>query len=161
MSRPDRPEVARILPGLFTWLVDHGYRMIIDQQTGKYIDGLEVMPRAQMASEKLDLVIVLGGDGTLLSAARVTAAIDVPLLGVNLGHLGFLTEVPPESLYTMLEAIAQGDVEMKQRAFFHAFNELQQRLRIFVSLPVERLDRPGLQEELDEIGRQRLVTTAA
>ena len=115
MSRPDRPEVARILPGLFTWLVDHGYRMIIDQQTGKYIDGLEVMPRAQMASEKLDLVIVLGGDGTLLSAAHVTAAIDVPLLGVNLGHLGFLTEVPPESLYTMLEAIAQGDAKVESR----------------------------------------------
>jgi NAD+ kinase len=115
MSRPDRAEVAKILPGLFTWLVDHGYRIIIDQQTGKYIDGLEVMPRAQMASEKLDLVIVLGGDGTLLSAARVTAAVDVPLLGVNLGHLGFLTEVPPESLYTMLEGIAQGEAVIESR----------------------------------------------
>jgi NAD+ kinase len=116
MSRPDRPEVARILPGLFTWLGDHGYRIIIDQQTAKYIDGLQVMPRAQMASEELDLVIVLGGDGTLLSAARVTAAIDVPLLGVNLGHLGFLTEVPPESLYTMLDAIAQGQAAVERRS---------------------------------------------
>ena len=116
MSRPDRPEVARILPGLFTWLGDHGYRIIIDQQTAKYIDGLQVMPRAQMASEELDLVIVLGGDGTLLSAARVTAAIDVPLLGVNLGHLGFLTEVPPESLYTMLDAIAQGHAAVERRS---------------------------------------------
>jgi arsenate reductase len=49
-------------------------------------------------------------------------------------------------------AAAQGDIEMKQRAFFHAFNELQHRLRIFVSLPVERLDKVSLQTRLDAIG---------
>jgi arsenate reductase (thioredoxin) len=49
-------------------------------------------------------------------------------------------------------AVAQGDVEMKQRAFFHAFNELQHRLRIFVSLPLERLDEVSLQTRLDAIG---------
>jgi NAD+ kinase len=116
ISRPDRPEVAKILPGLFTWLTEHGYKVILDVETSTYAAGHEVVPRAQMASRPLDLVIVLGGDGTLLSAARVTAAVDVPLLGVNLGSLGFLTEVPLQSLYPMLEAIAQGRAAVEHRS---------------------------------------------
>jgi NAD+ kinase len=116
ISRTDRPEVAQILPGLFTWLAEHGYKVLIDVETAEYVTGQEVVPRAQMASKALDLVIVLGGDGTLLSAARITAAVDVPLLGVNLGSLGFLTEVPLQSLYSMLEAIAQGRAAVQRRS---------------------------------------------
>jgi len=110
ISRPDRPEVSQILPGLLNWLREHGYSVLADAETANYANGLEVVPRLEMGARPLDLVIVLGGDGTLLTAARITAAIDVPLLGVNLGTLGFLTEVPPGSLHTILDAIA------KQRA---------------------------------------------
>src|ERR1700680_3648245 len=116
ISRPDRPEVAKILPGLLTWLAEHGYKIVVDLATSQYISGQKIVPRAQMASQPLDLVIVLGGDGTLLSAARVTATIDVPLLGVNLGSLGFLTEVPLQSLYSMLEAIGRGHADVEHRS---------------------------------------------
>jgi NAD+ kinase len=115
IARPDRPEVAQILPGLLAWLADHGYKIVIDQETSTYVAGQEVVPRSQLSARALDLVVVLGGDGTLLSAARVTAAVDVPLLGVNLGSLGFLTEVPLQSLYSMLEAIAQGRASVDHR----------------------------------------------
>lgn len=104
------------MPELLEWLQAHNYKVIVDVETGKYSSGLEVVPRAQMGARPLDLVIVLGGDGTLLSAARVTAAVDVPLLGVNLGSLGFLTEVPAPSLYAILEAIAQGRAPVERRA---------------------------------------------
>ena len=116
ISRPDRPEVAEILPGLLTWLAEHGYKIVVDLATSQYISGQKVVPRSEMASQSLDLVVVLGGDGTLLSAARVTATIDVPLLGVNLGSLGFLTEVPLQSLYSMLEAIGRGHAEVEHRS---------------------------------------------
>lgn len=116
ISRPERPVVAEILPDLFEWLIAHNYRITVDPQTATYAPGHEVVPRAQMASRALDLVIVLGGDGTLLSAARVTATIDVPLLGVNLGSLGFLTDVPVQSLYSMLDAIAEGKASVEHRA---------------------------------------------
>jgi NAD+ kinase len=116
ISRPDRPAVAKILPGVLSWLAEHEYKVIVDLETAKYIDGQEVVPRSQMSSKPLDLAVVLGGDGTLLSAARVTAAIDVPLLGVNLGSLGFLTEVPLQSLYSMLDAIAQGRAAVERRS---------------------------------------------
>jgi len=119
ISRPSRPEVAQILPDLLTWLAGHDYRIVIDPQTANYVEGPEVVPRADMASSALDIVVVLGGDGTLLSAARVTAAIDVPLLGVNLGSLGFLTEVPLEALYPMLDAIALGRAVVEHRSLMH------------------------------------------
>src|SRR5208337_1560969 len=116
ISRPDRSQVAQVIPGLLTWFTEHGYRVVVDEETAKYTAGQEIVPRPEMGARPLDLAIVLGGDGTLLSAARVTAAVDVPLLGVNLGSLGFLTEVPLPSLYSMLDAIAEGRAAVEQRS---------------------------------------------
>src|ERR1700680_1336785 len=129
ISRPDRPEVAKILPGLLAWLGEHGYKVVIDLETSKYTAGPEVLPRAQMSARALDLAVVLGGDGTLLSAARITAALDVPLLGVNLGSLGFLTEVPLQSLYPMLEAIGHGRAAIEHRSLMQVELLREQEVR--------------------------------
>jgi NAD+ kinase len=115
ISRPERPEVAQTLPGLLAWLHDHGYEVILDPVTAKYSGGQQEVSRAEMSSRPLDLVVVLGGDGTLLSAVRATAASDAPLLGVNLGSLGFLTDVPLSSLFPMLEEIAHGRTPVEER----------------------------------------------
>jgi NAD+ kinase len=116
ISRPARPEVARTLPALLAWLHDHGYEVIVDPETAKYSDGQPEVLRSQMSSWPLDLVVVLGGDGTLLSAVRATAATDAPLLGVNLGSLGFLTDVPLSALFSTLEEIAQGRAPIEKRS---------------------------------------------
>ena len=116
VSRPARPEVARALPQLMTWLHAHGYKVIVDPETAKYGDGKETVSRSEMSSRPLDLVVVLGGDGTLLSAVRETASTDAPLLGVNLGSLGFLTDIPLTSLFSMLDLIARGNAAVEQRS---------------------------------------------
>lgn len=108
--------MARVFPELLAWLRAHGYHVIVDPETAKYSNGHEEVSRAQMSSRSLDLVIVLGGDGTLLSAVRATAAVDAPLLGVNLGSLGFLTDVPLSSLFSMLDQIAHGRAPAEQRS---------------------------------------------
>jgi NAD+ kinase len=119
VSRPARAEVARTVPELLAWLNTHGYEVIVDPETAKYSSGQEEVLRSQMSSRPLDLVVVLGGDGTLLSAVRDTAATDAPLLGVNLGSLGFLTDVPLSSLFSMLDQIAQGKAAIEQRTLMH------------------------------------------
>jgi NAD+ kinase len=116
ISRPARAEVARTIPELLAWLDAHGYRVIVDPETAKHSKGQEEVLRSQMSLRPLDLVIVLGGDGTLLSAVRATAAVDAPLLGVNLGSLGFLTDVPLSSMFSMLDQIAQGRAPVEQRS---------------------------------------------
>jgi NAD+ kinase len=116
ISRPARSEVARTVPELLAWLQAHGYQVIVDPETAKYCNGQEEVLRSQMSSRPLHLVVVLGGDGTLLSAVRATAATDAPLLGVNLGSLGFLTDVPLSSLFSMLDQIAQGRAPVEKRS---------------------------------------------
>jgi len=104
ISKPQKPELRSILPELTAWLSQRGYQFLLDPDSASYIDAADPIERADLPEHKPDLVIVLGGDGTLLSAARAFANTQIPILSVNLGSLGFLTEIPLAELYTMLEA---------------------------------------------------------
>jgi len=116
ISKPAKPELATILPELLSWFQQRGYKLYVDEQTAQYVDGEDVLPRAQLGLKKPDFALVLGGDGTLLSAARAVAHADVPILAVNLGSLGFLTEVPLSEIYSTLEAVDAGQCPTEQRA---------------------------------------------
>jgi NAD+ kinase len=119
VSKPNKPQVAEILPDLTRWLRDHAYSFIVDPETAAHLPGVEPVSRPDMACRKLDFVIVLGGDGTLLSAARAVARAGIPVVGVNLGALGFLTEVPLDELYPTLETIDQGSCAIDVRSMVH------------------------------------------
>jgi NAD+ kinase len=119
VSKPNKLEVAQIVPGLKDWLRSNGYSFVVDPETAPFAPEAEVLPRLEMASRKLEFVIVLGGDGTLLSAARAVAPAGIPIVGVNLGALGFLTEIPIDDLYPMLESVIKGSCDIDVRSMVH------------------------------------------
>ncbi|HUR37530.1 MAG TPA: NAD(+)/NADH kinase [Terriglobales bacterium] len=105
ISKPAKEELKTLAPELLARLTQRGYRVVVDPETAVYLPGHGSVARKDVAAEKPAFVIVLGGDGTLLAAARAVANEDIPILGVNLGSLGFLTEVRLDELYASLDAL--------------------------------------------------------
>ena len=89
--KPDQPQLGVVVRELEKWLRDHGVEVLLGQEAAQST-GQEGMARTELA-DHVDLVVVLGGDGTLLAVARAVGERSVPILGVNLGTLGFLTEI--------------------------------------------------------------------
>jgi NAD+ kinase len=119
ISKPQKPDLAPILTELVLWLRARGIEPILDPVSGSYIQDAPVVPRHEMPDHDPELAIVLGGDGTLLAAARVFAKPKVPILSVNLGSLGFLTEVRLSELFTNLEGWTCGSCHIDARAMLH------------------------------------------
>jgi NAD+ kinase len=119
ISKPRKPELAEIVPPLLSWFRKHNYHIVVDPETAPFAVGEEVLARDDMGTRPLNFVVVLGGDGTFLSAARAVSKAGIPVLGVNLGALGFLTEVPLEGLYTTLESIEQSCCNVESRSMVH------------------------------------------
>ena len=111
--KPEQPQVADFVGELEEWLRDRGIRTELDPQAARW-KGETGRPFEETAG-KVDLVVVLGGDGTLLAAARAIGERDVPILGVNLGGLGFLTETSSGELTRALEDVLAGRYRVESR----------------------------------------------
>ena len=120
VCKPKKEELARILPELIAWLRQHGYEPVLDCEGGAFYQDAPIVDRAEMPACGPALVIVLGGDGTLLSVARIFAATGTPVLSVNLGFLGFLTEIRLADLYVTLEGWCSNCHSLDARAMLHA-----------------------------------------
>jgi NAD+ kinase len=120
ISKPQKPEVAGILRELIAWLEARRYHFLLDPDSAAYINASNPVERVDLPKHKPNLVIVLGGDGTLLAAARAFAGTTTPILSVNLGALGFLTEIPLSELYATLEAWCNNCAEIEVRSMMHA-----------------------------------------
>ena len=116
ISKPDRPELSEVLPALEKWLQARHYSVAMDDESAVYYSAAQVISRSDLGKLAPHLALVLGGDGTLLSAARAVSNSGTLILGVNLGTLGFLTEVPLTGLYPALEAIEQGRYVVDSRS---------------------------------------------
>lgn len=120
ISKPQKPELAHILRDLIAWLEARNYHYLLDPDSAAYLDAPNPIPRTDLPAHKPNLVIVLGGDGTLLAAARAFARTTTPILSVNLGSLGFLTEIPLSDLYPTLESWCDNCAEIEVRSMMHA-----------------------------------------
>ncbi len=118
--KPHQPDALETLCGLTTWLNQRGVTIVglpeiqreqIEHRTGCKID---VAGDAQLAQE-VDLMLVLGGDGTMIATARMVGDAEVPVMGVNYGGLGYLAEFPLEELFPALEEVLAGKYHIQQR----------------------------------------------
>jgi NAD+ kinase len=115
VSRPRQTEIASVAPKLIEWLEARGLAVLYDRETGSCVSNAGRERSREELAGAVDLLIVLGGDGTLLSAARSVGDHPVPILPVNLGGLGFLTSVTLAELYPILEEILAGRSRVSQR----------------------------------------------
>lgn len=120
VCKPQKEELTRIVPELVSWLRERKYEPVLDHEAGRYTSTALSVDRSDLPSFHPTLVIVLGGDGTLLSVARIFAATGTPILSVNLGQLGFLTEVRLGELYPTLEGWCDNCHLIESRSMLHA-----------------------------------------
>jgi NAD+ kinase len=115
VARVDRADAGTVARELIRWLAAHGCQVVVDRETGRIVaDGAAVVELAGLPV-RVELIVVLGGDGTLLSVARAVHGLEVPILGVNLGGLGFLTATTVEAMYPTLKAVLRGDCAAEER----------------------------------------------
>jgi NAD+ kinase len=120
VCKPIKEMVSSVVPTLIEWLGARSVQVYLDPHTA---DTLKLAGRGLRREEmggKIDWLIVLGGDGTLLAAARAMGANQVPILAVNLGGLGFLTSVTLDELYPVLEKVLAGTANLSGRMMLQA-----------------------------------------
>lgn len=114
MVKPHAERAGYALSRLQPWLKSRGLSVLLDSGCSRVL-GVEGGLPAETLAEQAQLLIVLGGDGTLLAAARYAAVRHVPVLAVNLGSLGFLTEVSLDEMEETLESFERGDCRVSRR----------------------------------------------
>jgi NAD+ kinase len=114
ISKPGAQAAFALVPALADWLTQRQLEIRCDEETAAYGSQLCGMPREKVP-EGCDLIIVLGGDGTLLSAARAIGKREVPLFPVNLGGLGFLTAITIDEVFPELERALRGEHRVAKR----------------------------------------------
>ena len=114
IAKANIPEPLEITKKLTAWLKQREVEVFVEKELGEQIGYANSVDAADIP-ELVDVILVFGGDGTFLGMARLACKHGTPILGINLGGLGFLTEVTVEELYPMMERIIQGNFEVEER----------------------------------------------
>jgi NAD+ kinase len=119
-SKPRKENVRVVVPPLIAWLRERGVQPFVDFETNSLLTVKQQALSRNEMGERVDLVVVLGGDGTLLATARALDSHPVPILAVNLGGLGFMTVITLDDLYATLERVLSGHMECDRRVRIRA-----------------------------------------
>ena len=139
-ANTDKPAFWKVLPDIVSWAKDKGLDLYITTRIESQLKDLDLDSQLIESADdfaKLDFILTLGGDGTILSLARAVGEHGTPILGIHLGELGFLAEVILEDMFTRLDAVAAGDFNIQKRMVikcvvnngnephtFHALNDI-------------------------------------
>jgi NAD+ kinase len=121
VAKPDAARAQGVILQLLPWLTSRGHCVVLEKETADLVPSAvtDAASRAELPGQ-VDLLIILGGDGTLLSMARAVGDLGVPLLGVNLGGLGFLTATTLDEMFPALEAYFAGRMAIEERMLLAA-----------------------------------------
>lgn len=150
-----RRDPGRVLDAIGSWATSHGSRLLMRAEDAARWDGATTVVSKSELAEQADAVVSLGGDGTMLGALRLVAHRPVPVLGVNLGNLGFLVEVQPEELTDALDRLERFDftIESHSALWFGADDD---EAVAFNDLALVRVPGDGVVEAALAVGGQRM-----
>jgi NAD+ kinase len=115
ISRPRRSNLSVVVPPLLQWLKARGIKTILDEETATSTGDMSGGLTRDKVADAARILLVLGGDGTLLAAARLAAPRGIPILPINMGSLGFLTSFMLDDLYPALEDLLAGRFSISER----------------------------------------------
>ena len=120
LSRPRREQLSVVVPPLLKWLESRGIKAVLDEETATALPAGSKGQTRSAVADATQLLLVLGGDGTMLAAARLAAPRRIPILPINMGSLGFLTSFTLDELYPALEDTLAGSPSISQRVMLQA-----------------------------------------
>ena len=122
VAKVSHPEAKPLAEKVMNWLAQRSIPMLVEQDTAIHLDLRGVSSERRIKREELssrsNIIVVLGGDGTLISVCRHPSTLAPKIIGVNLGTLGFLTEIVPDELFVALENVLEGRAKLESRNLF-------------------------------------------
>jgi len=149
ISKPDTTDISTTVQSLYQLLKQANISVCIDYETAHHVSSpAEQVMSIESLAKQCDLIMSIGGDGTLLSAARAIVNTNVPLIGINLGRLGFLVDISPEEMNVQIKQILEGHFHEEERIILntqiirndHVIHEQS----AFNEVALHRLKSPGL-----------------
>lgn len=161
ISKPETKDIPETVQSLYKLLKKADVQVLIDPETAHHISlpDEQIMPPSSLAN-RCDLIMSIGGDGTLLSAARALVNTNVPLLGINLGRLGFLVDISPTEMAVQLKQILEGSFHEEERIILNTQivrdDHIVHEQSAFNEVAIHRLNSPGL-IDIETYVNQRFV----